>query len=55
MIMVSNTYNPGITKFMVMNNIEEHHRITNLQEETKDIFKDNKIINPCLLNRCTTN
>ena len=55
MIMVSNTYNPGITKFMVMNNIEEHHRITNLQEETKDIFKDNKIIIPCLLNGCTTN
>ena len=44
MVMMSNTYNPGIATFMIMNNIEEHQRITNLQEETKDVFKDNKIV-----------
>ena len=54
-VMVSNTYIPGITTFMKMNSIEEDQRITNLQEETKNVSTDNEIVKPGLSNGCTTN
>ena len=52
--MVSNTYIPGITTLMKMNNIKEDKRITNLQEETKNVFSDNEFFRSGLSNGYTT-
>ena len=53
--MVNNTYIPGITTFMKMNNTEKDQRIAILQEEAKNVFTDNEIVKSGISNGCTRN